>query len=331
MSAFEDQREHDRVAVVGTSWQSYPSIFNLGHKAVERLFDVECYVEEKVDGSQFSFGMIDAEGTGPRLRIRSKNVEMYTEAPAKMFAKAAEYVQSIAELLTPGWTYRGEFLAKPSHNSLAYERVPKNHIALFDVTVGDGEYGGRSLVEAEAARLGLEPVPLLLDRTPTLEELRAILDTTESMLGAQKIEGVVIKQAKTELWAPDKKPLIGKFVSERFREVHKQKWGENNPSRTDSIEKIASEVCTVARWEKAIAHVREQGLLEDSPRDIGLLMKEIPLDVEKEEQDYIKDRLYKVFMPEIRRRLTAGFPQWYKERLMEKQFDAKPMEVVDGE
>lgn len=303
------------------SWHSYPSIFNLGHKAIEKLFTVECYVEEKVDGSQFSFGMIETESDPLRLRVKSKNVEMFVGAPAGMFEEGVQYVQSISHLLTPGWTYRGEYLKKPAHNSLSYERVPKNHIALFDVSVGDGVFGGRELVESEAKRLGVDCVPLLLNHTPTESELRGLLDNTESMLGAQKIEGVVIKQKTTLLWGPDKKPLIGKFVSERFREIHKQKWGENNPNKGDVIEKIASEVCTVARWEKAISHLKEDGRLENSPRDIGLLMKEIPLDVEKEEQEYIKDRLYKAFMPEIRRRLTSGFPQWYKEKLMHEQFN----------
>lgn len=33
---------------------SYPSIFNLGHKAVKTLFDTEVLIKEKVDGSQFA-------------------------------------------------------------------------------------------------------------------------------------------------------------------------------------------------------------------------------------------------------------------------------------
>jgi len=34
---------------------SYPSIYNLGHHAIATLLDAPVLVEEKVDGSQFSF------------------------------------------------------------------------------------------------------------------------------------------------------------------------------------------------------------------------------------------------------------------------------------
>jgi hypothetical protein len=37
--------------------QSYSSIFNLGHKAVADIFKTPVLCEEKVDGSQFSFGV----------------------------------------------------------------------------------------------------------------------------------------------------------------------------------------------------------------------------------------------------------------------------------
>ena len=41
---------------------SYSTIFALGHAAVKPLLDVPCIVEEKVDGSQFSF-QLQPDGT----------------------------------------------------------------------------------------------------------------------------------------------------------------------------------------------------------------------------------------------------------------------------
>lgn len=41
------------------SWTSYPKIWNVGHAAVATMFDHPVLVEEKVDGSQFSFGRFD--------------------------------------------------------------------------------------------------------------------------------------------------------------------------------------------------------------------------------------------------------------------------------
>lgn len=36
---------------------SYPSIYAIGHKELDELFDDPVLVEEKVDGSQFSFSL----------------------------------------------------------------------------------------------------------------------------------------------------------------------------------------------------------------------------------------------------------------------------------
>lgn len=42
------------------SFHSYPAVFNLGHKAIESLLTSgPVIVEEKIDGSQFSFGVDD--------------------------------------------------------------------------------------------------------------------------------------------------------------------------------------------------------------------------------------------------------------------------------
>ena len=41
--------------------RSYSSPFNLGHKALAVLFSGSVTVQEKIDGSQFSFGIVDGE------------------------------------------------------------------------------------------------------------------------------------------------------------------------------------------------------------------------------------------------------------------------------
>jgi hypothetical protein len=137
-----------------SSWTSYPSIFAMGHRAISDLLKHEVNVEEKVDGSQFSFGLVEASDvdvfypyqgdyrgfSNLALKIRSKGCVMHIDAPEKMFNHAAATVRELADQLIPGWTYRGEFLARPKHNALAYDRVPKGNIILFDVNSGDQEY-----------------------------------------------------------------------------------------------------------------------------------------------------------------------------------------------
>lgn len=299
------------------SWHSYPSIFNLGHRAIANLLQVPVIVEEKVDGSQFSFGVDEDDN----LHVRSKGAEMHPDAPEKMFNKAVDTVKNLRPLLRPGWTYRGEYLAKPKHNVLAYNRVPNQHIILFDITIGLESYLNYQDKKAEADRVGLECVPLLAEGEITdINAFRALLDR-ESVLGGQKIEGVVIKPASYNLFGPDKKTLMGKFVSEAFKEIHHGEWRKENPTPLDIIDQIALDLKTPARWNKAIQHLAEAGRLEGSPRDIGALMKEVPLDIEKECREEIMERLYAFAWPHIRRKVTAGLPEWYKNELLKKQFD----------
>ena len=137
-----------------SSWKSYPSVFNLGHRVLAELFSDPVLVEEKIDGSQFSFGLI-----GGVLRVRSKGAEMNSEAPEKMFDKAVETVSTLAPVLVPGYTYRGEFLRTPKHNTLAYDRTPVGHIIIFDINVDEESYLTYEDKKIEATRLGLEVVP----------------------------------------------------------------------------------------------------------------------------------------------------------------------------
>lgn len=309
------------------SWHSYPSIFALGHRAISDLLTVPVCVEEKVDGSQFSFGLFktyDHEGNddgGTVLRVRSKGAVMIPDAPEKMFTEAVDTAKRLAPQLQIGWTYRGEYLKKPRHNGLAYNRIPEQHVIIFDINSGHETYLSQEEKRAEAARLGLECVPLLhVGHLKHIEEFRSFLKH-ESILGGQPIEGVVVKPSGYDLFGPDKKVLMGKFVSEAFKEVQSKMWKADNPSAKDIVSMIADAYTTQARWMKAAQHLRERGEIEDSPRDIGRLMQEVPVDVEKECGDEIKERLYKWAWPHVRRMLTRGLPEWYKEELVKKQFE----------
>lgn len=296
-----------------TSWHSYGSIYNLGHRAVAELFDGAVLVEEKVDGSQFSFGMFDGE-----LKCRSKGQQLVVDAPEKMFAKAVESVKVIAHLLHDGWTYRAEYLQSPKHNTLAYERHPRWHLIIFDIATGEECYLNYEDKAQEAARLEFECVPVMhYGNVTSAEEVRIFLDR-ESCLGGCKVEGVVIKNYAK--FSPDKKTLMGKYVSEAFKEAHGAEWKKTNPRSGDIVMDLAHMFKTDARWRKAIQHLREDGRLEGSPRDIGNLIKEVQSDVQKECGEEIASRLVAFAMPQILRMVTAGLPEWYKGVLLDSQF-----------
>lgn len=301
------------------SWSSYPKVYNLGHRAVKEVLDGYVLVQEKVDGSQISFGKFLDENGAYYLRVRSKGAELNILAPEGMFKAGVETIQSLFDLLTPGWTYRGEYLAKPKHNALAYDRVPEKHIILFDISVGDQEYAVPEVLFDEGRRLGLEVVPTVyMGRVSDIEQFRGFLDRT-SILGGQKIEGVVVKNYSR--FTPDGKAMFGKFVSEAYKEVHRGEWRESNPNQKDILERLIAMYRTPARWNKGIQHLREAGLLKDEPKDIGLLIPEIPNDLLIEEGEAIKEALMKWAWPHIRRGVMAGFPEYYKDELLKRQFE----------
>jgi hypothetical protein len=302
------------------AWGSYPSIFALGHKHLAELFSDEVLVEEKVDGSQFSFGKFrEFNPIRDQIRVRSKGVEMLVDAPEKMFQPAVDTVLKLADQLHEGWVYRAEYLRSPHHNALSYSRIPAQHLIVFDIATGLETYLPWEAKAEEAARLGLEVVPRLYQGKVDIEMFRKLLETT-SVLGGVQIEGCVVKNYAR--FGLDKKILLGKYVSEAYKEVQAKEWKTSNPTLGDIFEQLIAEYRTPARWMKAVTHLRDAGKLEGSPRDIGLLFKEVPEDVRKECEDEIKEKLFKYAWPRIQRGITAGIPSWYKDQLLAQQFDA---------
>lgn len=310
MTCIKDERKETKMNRVS----SYPSIYAIGHKAILDIFNDEVLVEEKIDGSQFSFGLIDG-----KLQCRSKGQQLVLDAPEKMFVRAVETVTAIQELLTPEWVYRCEYLQKPKHNTLAYSRTPDKNLIIFDVMVGLESYLSHEEKEAEATRLGLEVVPVIFHGHITGIELFKELLETDSILGGCKVEGVVVKNYN--LFTRDKKVAIGKYVSEAFKEKHGKEWKKSNPSSADILTRMIATYRHENRWAKAIQHLDEAGQLENTPRDIGSLIKEVQIDIKKECEDEIKDALFAHYWPNIRRGVTTGLPEWYKERLAESAFE----------
>lgn len=296
----------------------YPKVWNMGHPAIAELFSGPVVVQEKVDGSQFTFGVI-----GGALRCRSKGAEIFPETTDKLFAGAVRTAVALAEAgrLVEGWQYRGECLHAPKHNSLAYARAPKGNVILFDVDCGLENRVSMQALEEIVGGLDLELVPLLYEGVVTgLDQLRALLDR-DAYLGGCKPEGVVVKNYNR--WGRDGKMLMGKVVSDDFRETHKREWAKSNPTRSDIVEALRDTYRSERRWEKAIERARDAGTLQESPQDIGPLMKAIPADVHEECKAEIADALFSAFWPDIKRGTTAGFPEWYKARLAGQQFPAQ--------
>lgn len=297
--------------------RSYPKIYPIDHPVLKKLFDGPVVCQEKIDGSQFSFGVIEGQ-----LCMRSRGSEVFPETADKLFRGAANAVKYLYENggLTEGWVYRAEVISKPKHNTLQYQRVPNGFLVLFDIDTGLETRLSPVEVGMVAAGLDLEVVPTFsIAGDWTLDKLKAVLEDTAPLLGGPMIEGLVIKNFN-QFNPRDGKMLMGKVVNEVFREKHARQWKKDNPTKRDVIETLIESLRTEARWEKAVQHMRERGDLQNAPQDIGPLLKELQQDVLAEEAEWVAAKLTEAFMQDILRGVTRGFPEWYKIRIVESQF-----------
>ncbi|MFQ5687456.1 MAG: RNA ligase family protein [Candidatus Scalindua sp.] len=297
------------------SYSAYPKIYTLGHPYIRDLFEDEVVITEKIDGSQFSFGVFNGI-----LHCRSKGQELDLDNPNGMFEDAVLVVKKyLKHKLRDGWTYRGEYLRKPKHNTLAYDRIPKNHIILFDINDAWEHYVHYDEMVAEGKRLGLEAVPMIFrGMIHKSEPLCKIIDRL-SILGGQQIEGIVIKNYLR--YGRDGKQLMGKYVSERFKEQHnKNRKAKNN---RDIISEIISRLKTEARWDKQVQHLKERGELLNEAKDIGRLIKELRVDLREECEEQIKSWLFEWAYPKIEHGVSGGIAEWYKNKLLEQQFEGE--------
>jgi len=303
---------------------SYPKVYPLGHKAITDLLLDPVVVEEKIDGSQFSFGVIGGE-----LIMKSKGTQLYPPIKDNLFKAATEYVESIKDHLHPGWTYRGEVLYQEKHNALLYGRVPRNNIALFDIETGDQDFLGPKEKETESNRLKLDIATIFHTGLVITDfnQVKALLDQNSGLstdVCKIKVEGIVIKNYTR--FGRDGKVLMGKWVNEEFKEVQQKDWKKSNPGGKDVIQNLTAIYRTETRWVKALQHLRESGKLAGDLADIGKVLIEIQRDTMDECSDEIKDYLFKWAWKKIGRGITAGFPEFYKEQLAKEQFNEAPKE-----
>ena len=261
-------------------------------------------VDEKIDGSRFCFGMERQADGARRLMFFTGGHERFSGFTTQgMFAPAMRHIQERIDRLPDGYTFFSEFLSKPKHNKLAYERVPKGFLVLFDVCDNTGTFLPYGSILSFASQLEIEPVQVLyVGGIPaTYDPILALL-SEKPMLGGDMIEGVVVKGEQD-----GQKRSVAKTVSPKFRETHKQ-----GKAFSNDIEGIAKAVCTENRWRKAVERLRDDGKLTGSPKDIGPLIKEIYADLDKECREQIEQAILRIYYKRVMSSAVSGFAEWYK-------------------
>ncbi len=299
--------------------KAFPKIFHIGDGMIQNLFKGKVEITEKVDGSQFAFG-INSKG---EIVFRSKGQDLtYADIP-KMFRKAVEQVERLTPFLTANFRdtyFYCEYLEKIHHNILTYGQIPKNHLYLFGVYKDGNFISDYNKLFEFADSLEIEQVNVLdWKEIENVQDLEKYLEI-DSCLGNTKVEGIVVKNYNEPcVRGSFALPIsMGKYVSEKFKEKHKEGWARHTTK--GGVDLFIESFRTEARWQKAVQHLREKGELENQPRDIGKLMKEINLDIIEEETEIIKEQLYKLYIKDITRKATAGFAEWYKKQLLENAF-----------
>lgn len=290
---------------------SYSKVLTLGGLGTEQALVGPLTVEEKIDGSQFAFG-IDENG---ELGCRSHHQQIVMDEPG-MFAEAVEHVRRMAATL-PGYgpaMFYCEYLQKPKHNTLAYSGIPLNHLVLFDVFAAGG-WASPERLQFYADDWQIDSIPVLWQGTGCTTELLKELLGTSSYLGGTTVEGVVVKNYGQLVAIGGRTyPLFCKLVNTAFKERNDREWKEN--SGRNKLDVLINSFGTEARWQKAVQHLAEQGVLEHSPRDIGNLMREVAADLMAEETENIKQELFELYRKDILRSAQRGLPEWYKEQLL---------------
>lgn len=286
-------------------------------------------IEEKVDGSQFRFGI---DGTG-NFMAGSKNINYGGEnQPDKSFNKIYEemkmkltYLYKTGEFsfLEPNdfIVFYGEYLRSPKHNALKYDRVPKGNLYLFDIAVNGVYQRTDDIINYWAEKLEIEPVNVysISDTLPEYNSISSNLKIWNSCLGKINPEGVVIKNYGIKIMDNFRKieaPFMVKIVRSEFKEILKKDWKQREgKSANDIIGRIMNQVNKNAVWDKAIFHLRDEGKLTGTMRDMKELVEKVDEDILKEWQEVIYKELYSSFEYDIRRAFTRGLAEYYKKKI----------------
>ena len=289
---------------------SYPKVLTLGSTYTENALIGEVILQEKIDGSQFRWGW-NADGS---FHVCSKNQKVHVEAPG-MFKEGVEHLLKLENAMVgcPNTVFFGEYLQKPKHNTLKYEKTPINHIVLFDA-MANGKWLTRKALQQWVIPWDIDLIPEFAVGKMTIEDLMKFLET-DSYLGNEKVEGVVIKNYGQLIEVNGViRPLFTKYVNQEYRERHQKNPAQRSKRLT--IQDWLGSWKNENRWLKALQHLTEAQTIVNEPKDIGALIKEVIRDLDEEETENIKNYLYDTYIRDIRNIATRGIPSWYKELLL---------------
>ena len=296
----------------------YTKVLTLGSSRTDEALIGKVIIQEKIDGSQFRFGLSGNGDIVAGSHRRNFGIILEGEEHDGMFLNALKSIERMRlELLriTPETYFFAEYLSKPKHNALCYERTPKNNLVLFDV-LQRGKWLDRDALSGYAEILDIELIPELYRGESNIDMIKDLVGSTKSCLGGVNVEGAVIKNYEKNIeLGGNIFPLFTKYVCDKFKELHgaNPMVGRKQTTLEDFFKQFSAE----ARWVKAVNALKEHGVLTNSVRDIGPIINSVIADIKEECADDIKEFLYNRYIRDIARTATINIPNWYKEKLLE--------------
>lgn len=189
----------------------YGKIYHWNDLRLKGLLDGIVVIEEKIDGWQVNFGMVEDFYGEPQLALRTKNRSHEGPDIWEPLRPLWGRLQSLD--LRPGWTYRGEYVPEKKMNQITYDRPASGMVVIWDIDRGVEEYLSCYDKKQEALRLGFDAVEPLAIGVFRPDSLPGLVPK-HSLLGGET-EGVVIKNYGRAFKGHLMK---GKYVRPEFRD-----------------------------------------------------------------------------------------------------------------
>jgi len=157
-----------------------------GNEFINKLFQSFVTVNEKMDGSAFTFERDSDTGKFKFYKRDQRNpITLVDRTLMKYYERPIQYIESlpphIIQNIPRGWRFGLEYFANPQPVEIAYDRVPKNNLILSYVHKSESSKGRATVQNKEeldnwADLLGVERPPIIFQGFLSKEQKRKILE-----------------------------------------------------------------------------------------------------------------------------------------------------------
>lgn len=297
------------------TFPKYTKIKALGHDENKDIFlnpDDLIVIEEKIDGGNFRFSVIEGELVlGSRTQVLDEKLQ-----GEKNWKRCCDYIRErlkqnpTAKVAMEGLVFYGELCRR---HTIGYDFGNMPPFIGFDIfDLRTGRFLDHEIAKQLFNALGIDFVPVIkVVKAKTIKEVTD-KDVPKSEYYDGKAEGIVFKNYD--------KQIFGKYVRERFKEDNKRVWGGTPKYEETDSGKIMARYCTNARIEKIAYKLRDEGHKLDMT-----LMKHLPKlvyeDIVEEEWKAILLSQYKIDCRKMKRIVCKRCVSVLKQMMVNQALD----------